>query len=153
MHDLIAAGRVSAAHDVSDGGIAVALAEMAIAGQLGLTATIPHDGDDAGPLVGATGNGSEASGAGSPLSMVAALANEAPGRLLLEAPAAERAAVAARLGRLGRLIGMVTGTGEIEIHVAAGPHDSPTSPMGGSSPATVTVAAARRAFGCHSPPP
>ena len=153
VHDLIAAGRVSAAHDVSDGGIAVALAEMAIAGQLGLTATIPYDGDDAGPLVGATGNGSEASGAGSPLSMVAALANEAPGRLLLEAPAAERAAVAARLGRLGRLIGMVTGTGEIEIHVAAGPHDSSAAPMGGSSHATVTVAAARRAFGCHSPSP
>ena len=157
VHDLIAAGRVSAAHDSSDGGIAVALAEMAIGGQLGLTATIPHDAADpgppGGPLVGAAGNGSEASGARNGLGMAAALANEAPGRLLLETPAAERAAVAARLGRHGRLIGMVTDTGEIEIRVAAGPHDSPTSPMGGSSHVTVTVAAARSAFGCHAPSP
>jgi phosphoribosylformylglycinamidine synthase len=34
---LIAAGRVSAVHDISDGGMAVALAEMAIAGRLGAT--------------------------------------------------------------------------------------------------------------------
>jgi phosphoribosylformylglycinamidine synthase len=34
---LIAAGRVSAVHDVSDGGLAVALAEMAIAGGIGAT--------------------------------------------------------------------------------------------------------------------
>ena len=157
VHDLIAAARVSAAHDVSDGGIAVALAEMAIGGQLGLTATIPHDGADPdasrGEGVGAGGTGSEASSARSGLGMVAALANEAPGRLLLEAPAAERATVAARLGPLGRRIGMVTDTGEIEIHVAAGPHDSSTAPIGGSSHATVTVAAARSAFGCHSPSP
>ncbi len=157
VHDLIAAGRVSAAHDVSDGGIAVALAEMAIGGQLGLMATIPHDGADPGafgdPLVGATGNGSEALGGRSCLGMVATLANEAPGRLLLEAPAAERAAVAARLGRFGRRIGMVTGTGEIEIRVAGGPHDNSASPLGDPSHATVAVAAARRAFGCHSPSP
>ena len=157
VHDLIAAGRVSAAHDVSDGGIAIALAEMAIGGQLGLTATIPHDAADPGSsgdaLVGATGDGSAASGAGNGLGMVAVLANEAPGRLLLETPATERATVAARLGRLGRRIGMVTGTGEIEISVAAGPHDSSMGPMGGSSHVTVTVAAARRAFGCHSPSP
>ena len=157
VHDLIAAGTVSAAHDVSDGGIAVALAEMAIGGQLGLTATIPHDGADPGDSrgagVAAGGTGSAAPGARRQLEMVAALANEAPGRLLLEVPVAERAAVAARLGRLGRRIGMVTDTGEIEIHVAGGPHDSAAAPIGGSTHATVTVAAARSAFGCHSPLP
>ena len=157
VHDLIAAGRVSAAHDVSDGGIAVALAEMAIGGQLGLTATIPHDAADPGASRGASGAangiGSETSGARSRPGVVAVLANEAPGRLLLEAPAAERAAVATRLGRLGRRIGMVTDTGEIEIGVAAGPRDGSAAPMGGSSHATVTVAAARSAFGCHSPSP
>ena len=157
VHDLIAAGRVSAAHDVSDGGMAVALAEMAIGGQLGLTATIPYDGAepdaDGDASVGTTGNGFEASGASGRLGMVAALANEAPGRLLLEAPAEERAAVATRLGPLGRRIGMVTDTGEIEVHVAAGPHESSAAPMGGSTGITVTVAAARSAFGCHSPSP
>ncbi|WP_156256412.1 phosphoribosylformylglycinamidine synthase subunit PurL [Sandarakinorhabdus oryzae] len=37
---LIAAGKVSAVHDVSDGGVAVALAEMALAGGIGMTMTI-----------------------------------------------------------------------------------------------------------------
>ena len=156
VHDLIAAGHVSAAHDVSDGGIAVALAEMAIGGRLGLTATIPHDVTDPhaleGPLGGATGNGSEAPGAGGGLGTVAALANEAPGRLVLETPAGQRTAVEARLGTLGRRIGTVTGTGEIEIHVAADPGANPATPIGGSTPVTVTLEAARSAFGCHPAP-
>ena len=157
VHELIAAGRVSAAHDVSDGGIGVALAEMAIGGQLGLAVTIPHDVTDPSaldePLPGATGNGSEPSGAGGGLGMVAALANEAPGRLLLETPVAERDEVAARLGVLGRRIGTVTDTGAIEIHVAADPRHGPSIPTGGSSHVTVSVEAARRAFGCHTPQP
>jgi len=45
---LIAAGKVQAAHDISDGGLAVALAEMCIASGLGITANLssndyPHD--------------------------------------------------------------------------------------------------------------
>jgi phosphoribosylformylglycinamidine synthase len=40
---LIAAGRVSACHDVSDGGLLVALAEMAIAGNLGAALDLPAD--------------------------------------------------------------------------------------------------------------
>ena len=135
VHDLIAAGRVSAAHDVSDGGIAVALAEMAIGGQLGLTATIPYD---------ATAGG---------VPIVAALANEAPGRLLLETPADQRATVAARLGELGRRIGTVTDTGEIRIGVAVGPGDNAATPVGGSTDLAVSLAAARSAFGCHAPSP
>ncbi len=38
---LILAGRVSAVHDLADGGLAVALAEMALAGRLGATVTVP----------------------------------------------------------------------------------------------------------------
>ncbi len=108
VHRLIADGRVSAAHDVSDGGVAVALAEMAIGGRLGLQATIgcdtagPDDDDDS-----AEGTGR----------LVAALTNEAPGQLVLESPATERAAVAAALGRLGRRIGTVTGARDIDIRV------------------------------------
>ena len=41
VHRLISEGRVTAAHDVSDGGVATALAEMAIGGRLGLRAAIP----------------------------------------------------------------------------------------------------------------
>ena len=139
VHDLIAAGHVSAAHDVSDGGIAVALAEMAIGGQLGVQVTVPDDA--ANP------------GARSSLGMIAALANEAPGQLVLETPAAARDAVAERLGAAGRRIGTVTGTGEIEIRVAAGAGGESATPIGPSGHVRVTVEDARRAFGCRSPSP
>jgi phosphoribosylformylglycinamidine synthase len=44
LHGLLRAGIVSACHDVSDGGLAVALAEMAIGGRLGVhIAQAPHD--------------------------------------------------------------------------------------------------------------
>ncbi|PIT84849.1 phosphoribosylformylglycinamidine synthase subunit PurL [Candidatus Micrarchaeota archaeon CG10_big_fil_rev_8_21_14_0_10_45_29] len=47
LHHAMQKGLISAAHDVSDGGIAVTLAEMAIGGQLGMhvkCASIPHEG-------------------------------------------------------------------------------------------------------------
>jgi phosphoribosylformylglycinamidine synthase II len=45
VRQLIVEGRVSAAHDLSDGGLAVALAEMAIAGNLGASIAAPGPGD------------------------------------------------------------------------------------------------------------
>ena len=165
VHMLIADGRVSAAHDVSDGGVAVALAEMAIGGRLGLRATIGwdavraeeavrDDAEEAGGLVAALAN--EAPGADEAGGLVAALVNEAPGRLVLESPAAERAAVTATLGRFGRRIGTVTGTDTIEIRVdatgrAEGDEAGSNGSTGdGAAQMTVTVEAARRAFGCGS---
>jgi phosphoribosylformylglycinamidine synthase len=41
VRELIRAGRVTAVHDLSDGGLAVALAEMAIAGNRGCTVKVP----------------------------------------------------------------------------------------------------------------
>ena len=186
VHRLIAEGRVTAAHDVSDGGVAVALAEMAIGGRLGLQATIPWDfhpsadatdmdegdraephraeahraephraeahraehdraephraeHDRAEPHRAEDGRADEAGG------LIAALVNEAPGQLVLESPAAERAAVAAALGGIGRRIGTVTGTGRIEIRVEG--------PNGMGTQLNLTVEAARRAFGCGSAEP
>lgn len=43
VRTLIAQGRVTAAHDISDGGLAVAVAEMALAGGIGAAITIPAD--------------------------------------------------------------------------------------------------------------
>jgi phosphoribosylformylglycinamidine synthase len=44
LHEAIQAGLVVSCHDVSDGGLAVALAEMCIAGRLGMTLDVlPHD--------------------------------------------------------------------------------------------------------------
>jgi phosphoribosylformylglycinamidine synthase subunit PurSL len=43
LHDLLRTGRVQSCHDLSEGGLAVALAEMAIAGRLGVSVdTLPH---------------------------------------------------------------------------------------------------------------
>jgi len=44
VRDLIAAGSVAACHDLSDGGLAVAAAEMALAGGTGLTLFEPNNG-------------------------------------------------------------------------------------------------------------
>ena len=143
VHSLIADGRISAAHDVSDGGVAVALAEMAIGGGMGLRATIPCD----------------ASGPDGTCSPIAALVNEAPGQLVLESPVTERAAVAATLGHLGHRIGTVTGSDEIEIrvgepgdagrdHAEHGGARDDGSTGGGDARVTITLEAARRAFGC-----
>ncbi len=120
VHRLIAEGSVTAAHDVSDGGIAVAIAEMAIGGRLGVEATVPT----AGPGI------------------VAALTNEAPGRLLLESPRARRGHLAARLGPVGRRIGVVTGGSSVGIGVAGpgGPHPVHAGPV------TIDLDAAVRAF-------
>ena len=45
IHEAIRAGEVSAVHDLSDGGLAVALAESALGGRLGAEITLPSDGN------------------------------------------------------------------------------------------------------------
>ncbi len=157
VHRLISDGRVTAAHDVSDGGVAVALAEMAIGGGLGLQVAIPCDGIGAGA---AANDGERASGP------IATLINEAPGRLVLESPATERAAVAATLGSFGWRIGTVTGNNSIEIRVDRNGSNRDgdnrtgrdgTRNHGTSSNATaevvISVEDARRAFGCSEARP
>ncbi|NBC34593.1 MAG: phosphoribosylformylglycinamidine synthase subunit PurL [Alphaproteobacteria bacterium] len=52
VRTLIQGGTVSACHDVSDGGVLVALAEMAMAGGLGADLTLPDGIDPAGWLFG-----------------------------------------------------------------------------------------------------
>ena len=42
--------RISAGHDISDGGLAVALLEMAFAGNVGITADVSEAADSGGPL-------------------------------------------------------------------------------------------------------
>ena len=120
VHRLIADGIVTAAHDISDGGIAVAITEMAIGGRLGVQATVPESGQ----------------------STVAALANEAPGRVLLEAPRARRDHIAVRLGPLGQRIGAVTTDPSIKIGFGGPAGQRP--PRG--EPVTIGLDMAVRAF-------
>jgi phosphoribosylformylglycinamidine synthase len=47
VRGLIEAGRVDACHDLSDGGLAVAVAEMALAGRIGATIDMPPEDPDA----------------------------------------------------------------------------------------------------------
>ena len=99
VHTAIAAGLVRAAHDCSDGGIAVTVAEMALAARCGVHVVVPADG----------------------LDPFRALANEAPGRLVLAAGPADRDAVAAILGPHGRRIGEVMADDRIVIRVPDAP--------------------------------
>ena len=96
VHRLIRDGIATAAHDCSEGGLAVCLAEMAIGSRLGLTAVV-----------------SPVDGGGS----VATLVNEAPGRIVVATGESHRCEVASRLEGLGRRIGEVTGGDRISLAV------------------------------------
>ncbi|MDG2027408.1 MAG: phosphoribosylformylglycinamidine synthase subunit PurL [Acidimicrobiales bacterium] len=95
LHAAISGGLITAAHDCSDGGVAVAIAEMAIAARAGVHVTVPADGLD--PL--------------------GALTNEAPGRLVVAASPSDRDAVAAALGSFGRRVGEVMDDDRIAMRV------------------------------------
>ena len=107
VHHAITSGLINAAHDCSDGGVAVTLAEMAIAARRGVSAAVPADGLDS----------------------FTALFNEAPGRLVLAASPAQREAVAAALGDHGRMIGEVTEDERVALHVPADAAEAPERDM------------------------
>ncbi|MFO0910055.1 MAG: phosphoribosylformylglycinamidine synthase subunit PurL [Isosphaeraceae bacterium] len=99
VHAAITAGLVRSCHDLSEGGLAVALAEMAFAGGLGIDVSlrdVPCDDDAAHDGV--------------------LLFSESPSRFLLEVPAAHLDAFTDRFGGLplGRL-GEVTGSGRLVV--------------------------------------
>lgn len=96
VHRAIKAKLISAAHDCSDGGIAVAIAEMAIGARCGVTASVPADGLDS----------------------FSVLTNEGPGRLVLAAQSANRDSLAKLLGSHGRRIGEVTADTKITLRVS-----------------------------------
>nr|WP_246423135.1 phosphoribosylformylglycinamidine synthase subunit PurL [Roseospira visakhapatnamensis] len=83
VRGLIQAGRVTACHDVSDGGLLVAVAEMALAGSIGATLSV-----DTTP---------------------AALFGEDQGRYVVTLPEAEAASLLADLGGTARRIGVTGG--------------------------------------------
>ncbi len=93
VHEAIARGLIRSCHDLSEGGLAVALAEMAFAGGLGARVSlrdVPCDEDAARDVV--------------------LLFSESPTRFLLEVPPAHMATVAdifggLPLGRLGEVVG------------------------------------------------
>jgi phosphoribosylformylglycinamidine synthase len=94
LHRAIRAGLVRACHDLSEGGLAVAAAEMAIAGELGLQLNL--DAIDLDPI--------------------AALFSETPSRFLLEVDPAQTTALEAALDGLPLVrLGVVTTTPVVQI--------------------------------------
>jgi len=93
VHRAIIGGIVTSAHDCSDGGLAVAVAEMAIASRHGFVVTAPEGSVD--PL--------------------RAFANETPGRILITAAVSDRIAVRSALGDHSALIGDVDDTPTIRL--------------------------------------
>src|SRR5436190_3121971 len=101
VREAVRAGSVSSAHDVSDGGLACALAECALAGGVGLRA-------DLDPLVELRGASGEAW-----------LFGEGPGGFAVAAPAAELGALAARGEKLGVDVVPIGEAGGDRIDVSA----------------------------------
>ncbi len=99
IHELIAAGFVRAAHDCSEGGVAVAVAEMTLAAE-NLNVSLEYEGGD----------------------VSGALFREAPGRYILEIPAEHEQNALDRLKRNstpGEIIGHVgSGTPGLSITVS-----------------------------------
>lgn len=93
LHRAIRAGLVRACHDLSEGGLAVAAAEMAIAGELGMRLTL--DGVDLDPLT--------------------LLFSETPSRFLVAVDPAQSAAFEAVLAGLPLMrLGVVTAAPEVQ---------------------------------------
>jgi phosphoribosylformylglycinamidine synthase II len=104
-----AAGAVSACHDLSDGGLATGLAEMAIGGRLGASialAKVPFEADEPG----------------APNARDLAIAfGESPGRFLCEVPPAAAEAFAAALGDVPwAFVGEVLAEPHVELVDTAG---------------------------------
>ncbi len=96
LHGAIAAGLVASCHDLSEGGLAVAAAEMAIGGRLGLALTLPG---------------------GNPWVQ---LFSESNGRLLVEVAPKHAPAFEARFAGLPCVaLGLVSGTGRFSVTTRA----------------------------------
>ena len=96
IHDLMRRGLVASAHDASEGGLAVALAEMVLAGHLGLEVDLGED------------------------EPVPALFSESLGRILLEVRAEHAEEVVAALEGEARVIGRVVPALHLHVTTTAG---------------------------------
>lgn len=92
LHAALATGRVGSCHDLSEGGLAVAAAEMAIAGRLGVRIdTLPH------------------------ADVATGLFAESTGRFLCEVPEADVAWFMDAVGEPALVVGQVTADGRVSM--------------------------------------
>jgi len=98
LHRAISQGLVRSCHDVSEGGLAVALAEVALAGDLGIEVTaLPHE------------------------DLAVALFAESTGRFVVEVAPEDLDALAAAVGEEPLVLGPVVAARELRIATPAGP--------------------------------
>jgi phosphoribosylformylglycinamidine (FGAM) synthase-like enzyme len=98
IHGLMNGGLVESAHDVSEGGLAVALAEMALGGDLGIAANIADDDE------------------------CRALFSESLGRIVLEVREENAPRVLEGLGQEATVIGRTVADQTLTIVTPAGTH-------------------------------
>ncbi len=109
LHQAIRQGLIQSAHDLSEGGLAVAVAEMALAGRLGAEVILDKmtEGQDDNMIGDAA---------------LVALFSESNGRLLLEVKAADAAEVEAHFGEVSIIrLGEVTAAQQLVINVGNEP--------------------------------
>jgi phosphoribosylformylglycinamidine synthase len=112
LHKTIYAGAVRACHDLSEGGLAVAIAEMAFAGGLGATISL----DDVPRDLPSPASGRGAGGEGGRESAVVLLFSESNTRFLCEVRLENATAFEAALSGIPNArIGQVTDGGKLEI--------------------------------------
>jgi phosphoribosylformylglycinamidine synthase len=99
VRGLIASGEVTACHDLSDGGLLVAVAEMALAGNRGVSLTIARPGAS---------------------NLHARLFGESQGRYLVAVPPTRLTALVQRAGRAGVLARVIGTTGGDRLTVGEG---------------------------------
>jgi phosphoribosylformylglycinamidine synthase len=107
LHQAIRGGTVRACHDLSEGGLAVAMAEMAFAGEMGAAVTLNHvpTPDDVDEAV-------------SPERVVQLLFSESNTRFLCEVAPDKAAAFEAAMGEIAHArIGEVNDTGRLSVSV------------------------------------
>jgi phosphoribosylformylglycinamidine synthase II len=102
VRDAVRSGMVSSAHDIAEGGLAVALAECCVAGQLGARVSL---GEEFFGAERADATGREAGGSGISLASAAALFGEGAGGFLVSGGEPELRT----LGGVARILGVVEG--------------------------------------------
>ena len=111
LHQAIAAGWVSSAHDLADGGLAVALAECAIGGRLGARIDLAHV-----PVAGKPESAASGEALGAAQRRAGLLFSESAGRLLVTVPPALAPRMSEHFrGQACAVVGEVTGDGVVTV--------------------------------------
>ncbi len=122
LHKAMATGLVAACHDLSDGGVAAAAAEMCLGGGLGLEIDIASLAESAAAGAGVSAEAYVEAGMADAASAALLLFGETNGCLLVEVSDSKGPAFEAVMsGSPSRRVGVVNGSGRMSVSDASGP--------------------------------